>query len=60
VQMVFMAEKFTGELRPCDEGLDVRFVELNELPETMSRHHSEPLQHFRLYRQGALVLPVIQ
>jgi ADP-ribose pyrophosphatase YjhB (NUDIX family) len=60
VQMVFMAEKFTGELRPCDEGLDVRFVDLNDLPETMSQHHSEPLQHFRLYRQGALVLPVIQ
>jgi ADP-ribose pyrophosphatase YjhB (NUDIX family) len=60
VQMVFMAEKFTGELRPCDEGLDVRFVDLDDLPETMSRHHSEPVQQYRLYRAGELVVPVIQ
>ena len=60
VQMVFTAEKFTGELRPCDEGLDVRFFDLDDVPETMSRHHSEPVQQYRRYRAGELVVPVIE
>jgi 8-oxo-dGTP pyrophosphatase MutT (NUDIX family) len=60
VQSVFLVERFTGEPRPCAEGLEVRFVPLADLPSELSPHHREPVEQYREYRQGTLAIPVIR
>lgn len=59
VQLAFVAEGSSGELRGDEESSDLRYFSLEMLPTEIAPHHTAFLHHFQEFRNGERVVPVV-
>jgi 8-oxo-dGTP pyrophosphatase MutT (NUDIX family) len=59
VQVVFLCRDYSGEPLHDHEGLDLRFFDLDDLPEITS-HHARPVLDVREFLAGTGQIPVVR